>query len=180
MRSRRTIVGQQIIYLPELCAWCGERRGKYLRDVRLTHRHLWVQVHYSLLLPICPSCSDYLEVLRVAERRLEIVLTLFAVPLAAVFMNGLLSIVGSEGDWLMFGVGTALFAVVLTAGVRALMTRTGLKTQLLHRWTAKAPPGYAADFDAPGEIVDDMKFRFHSADFHREFSELNPESVRSA
>ncbi|MBN1247058.1 MAG: hypothetical protein JXC32_05330 [Anaerolineae bacterium] len=175
MASRRTVVNRRIIHLPGLCAWCGQREGLELMDVRLVDRHLWMQLHHSLSLPICGPCKTHVMALREAERRFEFLLLLIVVPIAVAIMAVVVPATDPERDWLVFGLGAAVLAAVLLGGAQAWLAGTDLGARIIHRRIEGAPPGYVGRIDAPGEIADKGKLRFYSREFHQAFADLNPE-----
>lgn len=177
MSSRRTIIDRQVVEIPDLCGWCGERPGTDVRHALLVSRHLWLRLRYTLPLPICRLCSSYVETLQRAEQRLELILIAMATPLAAILVDRWLTAVGRQNAWLTFGLGTAALSVGLAWCAHEVVARTHARVWLLRKLDGSAPSGYASHSDAPGEITEAMELRFYSPEFHHRFAELNPHLV---
>ncbi|MGC9520693.1 MAG: hypothetical protein ACP5HG_02270, partial [Anaerolineae bacterium] len=162
MSSRKMIIDEQVVEIPELCAWCGKRTGTEMRVVLLVNRHLWMRLRYTLPLSICPLCREYLETLRRAERRLELILIAITTPLAVILVDRWLNAIGRQDDWLTFALGAMVLSVGLAWILHEVLVRGDLRARLLQRLDGEALSGYASDSDMPGEVTDAMGLRFYS------------------
>ncbi len=160
------------LLMPAICAWCGTREKKGTRTVELSiHVAPRVKRKWRVTLPICKQCRAYSSKKKDAERQTY----MRYVGITTVIS---LLVLGFFLEYKSFLETVAVTWVITFFLTLIVMSVTGLTKKLESQMTGPRPEGYASKSAEPCSMVGPKHLSFYNQEYHRRFSELNPDNVK--